>query len=91
MTLLEYIWQWIASEWRRWTHGVDVAPSKSIISESKKSVSHIRIERNGTLYLGGDFIQDESVATYNGSIWSAIHPKVSIGNSERRINHPQNV
>jgi hypothetical protein len=93
MTLFEYIQQWITSEWRRWTRSADVAPSKDIISAlPKKSVSHfIHVKRDGSIYLGGDFVQDESVSMYNGAIWNSIRPKASIGNSERRINRPQNV
>ena len=70
MTLMEYLWQWVVSEWERWSVSAENRVNKP------RAAPVVKLKPVGQIFLGGDFrgMSDaDHIAIYTGAQWNAIN------------------
>lgn len=72
MTLLEYITQWFSEESKRLANHLGISFPKNLFSAKLKPHHRIAIDPTGTIFIGGDFMQSDAIAKYNGTAWNAL-------------------
>jgi len=73
MTLLEYVAQWFLEESKRLVNHLGISFPRNLFAAKKLKPHHrIAIDPARTIFLGGDFVQSDSIAKYNGAVWNAV-------------------